>query len=148
MPKTEHDFAIEAINNALVVLDNLSYVPVWLSDALCRLATGGGYAARTLYTDAEQTILRFCRPSVINGIVDLTTRGDLIERCVLLELGGIAERRDERDYWAAFEQAQPRILGTLLGGVAAALAHEADIQIDRPPRMADFARWVAAAEPA
>ena len=49
VPRSEQEFAIEASSNALAVFDNLSTMPPWLSDAICRLATGGGYAARTLY---------------------------------------------------------------------------------------------------
>ena len=41
----------------------------------------------------------------------------------------------------------PGILGALLDAVACALARIDDIELDRPPRMADFAKWVTAAEP-
>ncbi len=148
VPRSEQDFAIEASNNALAVFDNLSTMPPWLSDAICRLATGGGYAARTLYTDADQTILKFCRPAVINGITDLATRGDLLERSILVELAGVSKRKDEEEFWAEFEAAKPRVLGALLDGVAAALADLPGVRLDNPPRMADFAKWAVAAGPA
>ena len=38
---------IAANNGWVVALDNISYLPPWLSDALCRLSTGGGFATRT-----------------------------------------------------------------------------------------------------
>ena len=38
------DFAIASESSWLVAFDNLSGVQRWLSDALCRLATGGGFA--------------------------------------------------------------------------------------------------------
>lgn len=41
-PKEERDLLAQANSNHIVALDNLSTLPVWLSDALCRLATGGG----------------------------------------------------------------------------------------------------------
>jgi hypothetical protein len=58
------------------------------------------------------------------------------------------ERQEERKFRAAFEVARPRILGALLDAVSMALRRRDEIQLDRLPRMADFAAWVAAAEPA
>lgn len=147
-PRSDQDFAVEAASSALVVFDNLSFVPNWLSDALCRLATGAGNSARKLYTDAEVSLIQFCRPCVLNGIVDLATRPDLLERSILLDLPKIEQRKDEEEFWAGFGAAAPRILGALLDGVVAALAN---FDITRPadlPRMADFARWAVAAAPA
>jgi hypothetical protein len=36
-----------------LAFDNLSGLPAWLSDALCRLASGGSFAVRQLYTDDD-----------------------------------------------------------------------------------------------
>jgi hypothetical protein len=41
-PQNKRDLAIMANNSWVVALDNVSDLPRWLSDALCRLATGGG----------------------------------------------------------------------------------------------------------
>ena len=49
VPRGEHDLVIAANNSRLLALDNLSSLPPWLSDALCRLSTGGGFGTRTLY---------------------------------------------------------------------------------------------------
>src|SRR5262249_55077610 len=40
------------------LLDNLSGLPAWLSDALCRLASGGSFAVRQLYSDDEEVLFR------------------------------------------------------------------------------------------
>ena len=55
-PRNEQDMIIAANNSWICAFDNLSKVPDWLSDALCRLSTGGGFGARTLYTNDEETI--------------------------------------------------------------------------------------------
>ena len=47
-PRNPHDLAIVAHNSWCVVLDNLSKIPLWLSDAICRLATGGGFSTLEL----------------------------------------------------------------------------------------------------
>jgi hypothetical protein len=128
-------------------LDNLSHLPDWLSDALCRLATGSGFATRELYTDADETIFAAQRPIVLNGIEEVATRGDLLDRAITLYLPTIPEeqRQDEKVFWEAFEQARPQILGVLLDIVSAALQHLPTTTLSSKPRMADFALWSCAA---
>jgi hypothetical protein len=53
---------IAAKNGWLIALDNLSRVHTWLSDALCRLATGGGFATRELYANDEEVLFDAKRP--------------------------------------------------------------------------------------
>lgn len=52
-----------------VVFDNVSWIEDWQSDELCRFAAGAGTARRTLFADAEETVLSACRPIMLNGIV-------------------------------------------------------------------------------
>jgi hypothetical protein len=148
-PRDEQDLMIAATNGHIIALDNLSYVQPWLSDALCVLATGGGLGKRELYSDAEEVILNAVRPIMLNGIEELATRGDILDRSIISYLPVISEeeRQEERKFHAAFEAARPRILGALLDAVSTALRRRDEIQLDLIPRMADFAVWVAAAEP-
>jgi hypothetical protein len=149
-PREPRDLMIAATNGWAVALDNLSAVPVWLSDALCRLATGGGFAVRELFSDAEEALFEAQRPVLLTGIEDLATRGDLLDRALVVTLPAIPEeaRMTEGELWPAFEAARPRVLGALLAAVATGLARLPGTRLDRLPRMADFALWVAAAEPA
>lgn len=148
-PRDERDLAIAASNGAVISLDNLSFVPDWLSDALCRVSTGLGFGTRTLYENDEETLFDACRPIVINGIGVLGTRSDLLDRTIELDLPRIPDtaRRDETAFWSAFERERPTILGALLDAVAGALSRWDKVHLERAPRMADFARWVVAAEP-
>lgn len=150
VPKDERDLMIAAANSWVVAFDNLSGVPPWLSDAICRLATGGGFATRMLYTDEDEVLFAACRPVVANGIDQLATRHDLLDRAIVLSLPPIPEekRLDEATFWEQFEAARPRVLGALLDAVAAGLRNVGRVKLDRLPRMADFAKWVAAAEEA
>ncbi len=149
-PRDEQDLMIAANNGHIIALDNLSYLQTWLSDALCVLATGGGLGKRELYSDAEEVILYAVRPIMLNGIEELATRGDILDRSIISYLPVISEkeRQEERKFRAAFEAARPRILGALLDAVSMALRRRDEVQLDHLPRMADFAAWVAAAEPA
>jgi len=149
-PRDVRDLMISASNSWIVSLDNLSHLQPWLSDALCRLATGGGFATRELYTDAEEVLFDAQRPVILNGIEELATRSDLLDRSLLISLPMIpkAQRRSEEEFWAAFYRARPAILRGLLDALAGALARVDSTQLEALPRMADFARWAVAAEPA
>nr|MDQ5827309.1 hypothetical protein [Chloroflexota bacterium] len=147
-PREERDLMIAAKNGWLIALDNLSCVKTWLSDALCRLATGGGFATRELYANDEEVLFDAKRPILLNGIEELATRSDLLERAIVLNLPTIPEhkRRTEARFWQEFEAARPAILGALLAAVSGALRHCDDVRLARLPRMADFAQWATAAE--
>lgn len=150
LPREERDLVVEAENNRMLVHDNLSGIQAWLSDAYCRLSTGGGFGTRRLYSNREEELFYALRPVILNGIDDLTTRGDLADRAITLRLRAIdrAERRTETDVWAAFRRDQPLILGALFGAVSTALGRVEGVTLDTLPRMADFAEWAVAAEPA
>jgi len=149
-PREPRDLVISAANSWVIGFDNLSSIRPWLSDALCRLSTGGGFATRELYTDAAEVIFESQRPVMFNGITDVANRADLLDRSLLITLSAIPEddRRPEKQLWAEFEKVKPRILGFLLDAVAAGLARESAVNLDRLPRMADFAVWITACEQA
>jgi hypothetical protein len=150
MPRDERDLMIGATNSWVIALDNLSDLPGWLSDALCRLATGGGFSTRELYSDAEEILFDAQRPVLLNGIEDLTGRQDLTDRAIIVHLPVIPEekRRTERELLRQVEAARPRILGALCTAVSTALGNIYQVRLPVLPRMADFAEWVVAAEPA
>jgi hypothetical protein len=147
-PREERDLQISAKNSHVIALDNISKLEPWLSDALCRIATGGGLAIRELYSDTEETIFDAQRPILLNGIEDVATRGDFIERSIIVYLAPIKEtqRQDEERFWSTFELVKPRILGALLGAMVSALDCVKGVHLPRLPRMADFARWAVSAE--
>jgi hypothetical protein len=146
-PRDIRDLMIAARNGHVVSLDNLSHISPWLSDGLCRLSTGGGFATRELYTDEDEVIIEAMRPVSLTGIGELATRADLLDRAVEIYLLSLKNPLDENTYWAAYEQARPRILGVLLDGLVSALSRWDSTRLVRAPRMADFARAIVAAEP-
>ena len=84
---------------------------------------------------------------ILNGIEELATRGDLLDRAIVIYLPSIPEeqRRPEATLWRDFDAQHPKILGALLDAVSTALRHRYEVKLERLPRMADFAIWVAAA---
>jgi hypothetical protein len=137
LPREERELMIAANNGHLLAFDNLSGLPAWLSDALSRLASGGSFAVRQLYTDDEEVLFKAARPTLLNGI----GRSDLADRAILLTLGPIGEeqRRCETELWREFELARAAILGALLDTAAHGLRAVGSVHLGRLPRMADFA---------
>ena len=150
LPREDRDLFIAANNGHVLVFDNVSGLPAWISDTLCRLATGGGFAVRQLYTDQDEVLFDAARPVILNGIEDIVTRPDLADRAIFLTLEPIAEerRRPEAELWAAFEAERARILGVLLDAVVEGLKRLPDTHLPKLPRMADFALWASACETA
>ena len=150
LSREERELLIAANNGHLLAFDNVSGLPHWLSDALCRLATGGSFAVRRLYTDDEEVLFQASRPILLNGIEDVIGRPDLGDRAIFLTLAPIPEvnRRPEAELWQEFESARPSILGALLNAMVHGLRKMEDVQLGATPRMADFALWAAACETA
>jgi hypothetical protein len=150
LPKEERDLAIAASNSWIISYDNVRHLLDWLSDAICRVSTGGGLGTRTLFADAEETIFDIRRPCILNGITNLATRGDLQDRSLNVPLEVIPEdqRIEERAFLERFEKIRPSIFGALLDAVAVALSRRSQVKLPRKPRMADFAVFAAAAAPA
>jgi hypothetical protein len=150
MPREERDLFIAASNGHLLAFDNLSDIPARTSDALCRLASGGSFAVRQLYTDADEVLFEAVCPAILNGIEDVITRPDLADRAIFLTLPYVHEtaRRPEKEIWQEFEIAQPRILGALLEAASYGLRMLPTIRLERLPRMADFALWATGCETA
>jgi hypothetical protein len=148
-PKEPRDLAIAANNAWVIALDNLAYIPHWLSDALCRLSTGRGFVTRNLYHDDDEMIFDGQRPVVVNAIEEVATRGDLLDRVVLLTCPTIPNDRriTEKRFWRRFNREGPRILGALLSAVSTGLKNLRTTKLEVLPRMADFAQWVVACSP-
>ena len=148
LPRDERELFIAASNGHVLAFDNLSGLPPWLSDTLCRLTSGGAFSTRRLFTDQDEILFAAARPIILNGIEEVITRPDLADRAILLMLAPIAERqrRPETALWREFELARPRILGALLDAAAHGLQMLPQVRLQRLPRMADFALWVAACE--
>jgi hypothetical protein len=71
LPREDRDLFIAASNGHLLCFDNVSGLSAWISDTLCRLATGGGFAIRQLYTDQDEILFDATRPMILNGIEDI-----------------------------------------------------------------------------
>ena len=131
----------------MLSFDNLSGISAELADSLCRLSTGSEIGGRALFSDHDLASFSACRPLVINGIPDLAARGDLADRAIVLRLPPLQGRRTEADWRAAVEGALPSTFAALLDALSCGLARIGNVPTPNV-RMADFARFVVASEPA
>lgn len=147
-PRDLEQWVVAASGSWMVAIDNISAVPAWLSDALCRGVTGEGLVRRQLYTDGDLSVLCFRRAVILTAIDAGSLRGDLADRLVTLELERIDPscRRTDADLEAEFDRRHPELFGALLDLVAKVLRELPHVHLDGYPRMADFARVLAACD--
>jgi phage/plasmid primase-like uncharacterized protein len=145
-PSDSEGWAIAASGSWVVTIDNVSTIPGWLSDSLCKAVTGDGLVRRKLYTDSDLAVLAFRRVVALTSIDAGALRGDLGDRILLADLEPIHEsrRRSETELEQTFERMRARIFGALLDLLVAVLAELPGVNVGRLPRMADFARVLAA----
>ena len=143
MPRGTRDLMVTGHNGWLLAYDNISVITDVVSDGLCMVSTGGAFAGRTLFSNDERSVIHVQRPVILSGIEEFVRRGDLSDRTVYLNLPSIddADRRLEEEFWQAFHQDQPKILGGLLDAVVGGLRERPTIRLPKLPRMADFAAF-------
>lgn len=149
LPTNIRDLFISANSARVLAFDNVSSMRTEISDALCMIATGGGYTTRKLHTNSELTVIEAWPAVILNGIADFVTRSDLADRCIPVSLAPILsrDRRPLSVIKAAWQREAPEILGAVLDGVSSALRHWDETNLENYERMADIQRWVTAAEP-
>jgi hypothetical protein len=149
-PGDERDLTAAAYGGYVLAYDNLSSLPLWLSDALCRLATGAGLSGRTLYTNTDETIVEAKRPLILTGINPLALRGDIADRAnkIFLEKIEQSARKDEASFWRDFETALPKLVGAIMDALVIGLRNLPKTKPANLPRMADYAIWGTACESA
>lgn len=145
-PKDGEAWISAAQGSYVVGLDNLSSIPDWFSDSLCRAATGDGDVRRMLYKDKRVAVFTFRRAVLLNGIDVGALRGDLASRAVVVNLERLGSTKTEREVAAAWETDYPGLVGAIL--TLAAQVREAlpGVTVARPPRMADYGQVLAAVD--
>jgi energy-coupling factor transporter ATP-binding protein EcfA2 len=143
IPSSAQNLMTSALNGWLLVYENISAIANWLSDCICQLAFGGGFASRTLFTNDERSVIYAQRPVILVGIDDFVLRGDLRDRSVFLQLTAIppASRQVERKFWKAFRTDYSLLLGGVLDAIVGGLRELPSVDLKELPRMADFAEW-------
>ena len=145
-PSDVRELVQQLAHHYVPVYDNVDNLPPWISDILCRAVTGEGFSKRELYSDDEDVIYSYRRVVMLNGVNVVARRPDLLDRSILIGLCRVSrlERREEREFWQAFEEARPYILGAIFDALSQAMRLYPTLKIPSLERMADFTRWGAA----
>ncbi len=145
-PRDAEQWAVAAAGSWAFCIDNISHISGWFSDAMCKAVTGDGSVRRKLYSDNDLAVLAFRRCIVLTSIDPGALRGDLGDRLLRLELEPIPDdkRRLESELLADYAAMTPKLLGAVLATAAKVLAALPSVKLDRYPRMADFAKVLAA----
>ena len=147
-PKDADAWVTAAAASWVVALDNLTSIPEWLSNALCRASTGEGDVRRTYYTTADVTVIAFRRVVILNGIDLGDMADDLTDRAIPIGLDVIpeTERTYEEDLPERWHAAHPEILGAVLNLAVEVMRRLPGIRLVERPRMADYARILHAVD--
>src|SRR5690606_36257896 len=113
-----------------------------MQDALCIMSTGGGYAKRKLYTDADESVIHAHNPVIINGISINVTAQDLSDRAITIELPVITKRINVNGIRSLFDDNYGQILGGLLDLFSSALRILPSIRLPEndSTRLTEFVR--------
>lgn len=144
-PRDQAELVQQLQHHAVAYFDNVSTMPAWLSDTLCRASTGEGFSKRRLYTDDEDVIYNYKRVVGVNAVSNPATRPDFLDRSIVLNLERMPDkrRRTERELDADFSRQRPAILAACFDALSHAIKKRPTISLPALPRMADFATWGA-----
>lgn len=141
--KDSSQFIQTVSHNWASFFDNLSNLSIDLSDSICRVCTGGGFAKRKLYSDDDDICYNIQHVVGINGITNVVCKSDLLDRSILIELKRISQedRKLDEEIKEKYETIKPKILGACFDAVSRAIAIKPNIKISKHLRMADFTKW-------
>jgi len=148
MPKKIDELFVSCSNCRVLSFDNVSHLTADQSDTLCQIASGGGQVRRKLYTDTDEVAITTRQPIILNGITDFVARPDLDERSLHIELETMSpgDRLIDSEIEARFEQIRPELLGAIFDAVSTSLREADRVEIKELPRLAEFTKFVTAAE--
>ena len=140
-PENTENLFVSAMHSLIFSIENASILKDQLQDGLCILATGGGYAKRTLWTSTDETAVNLRRPVMINGINPVVSRPDLLDRSLCLDIPQLKKRKTDESLVEDFNKDRPQILAGLMDLLSNVLQRLPSIKINpfSLPRMSDFA---------
>jgi hypothetical protein len=143
LPSDQKELVQLLSHHHVLFFDNLSDLPSSTSDILAMACTGAGFSKRKLYTDEDDIILHMKRCIGLNGINALITKPDLMDRAILLQLHHIESTAllEDKILWDNFDAAKPGILGGIFDVLQKAITIHKKVELEKKPRMVDFARW-------
>lgn len=146
--KNTRDFAFACANGCLIIQDNVSKVSLDIANMMCLASTGGTDATKVLYTTNDILTVVISNPLITTSINNISNQGDLAERTAILNLPYMqkSERKDDAEFWSAFNGDRSAIFTGILDGIVSGFRHIDGTKLDSLPRMAGAAKWITACE--
>jgi Bifunctional DNA primase/polymerase, N-terminal len=124
MPNDEAQLKQALAHNYISFFDNLSDITDGQSDILCRGVTGAGDVKRKLYENDEDIIYSYRRIEGVNGITNIVTKSDLLDRGLAVEFAEIP--KDKRELLRIIRrnhlQLKPKVLAFCLDVISEVMA--------------------------
>jgi hypothetical protein len=145
-PKDVKSWAAVASACHRVAIDNVSAIPAWWSDLLCKAASGDSWADRELYSDSDVVAWSFSSVPMLDGIGMVNLRDDLADRAVRHNFKRPKWFLGDDEVNRTWDREHPAVLAWLLDLCSQVALLHAEKRVERPRsgRMAVF-EWVLAA---
>ena len=145
-PRDINELVQQLSHNYVAYYENLSNIPDWISNQLCRAVTGSGFSKRELYSDDDDVVYQFIRCVGFNGVNLVAEKPDLLDRGIIIQLEFIPKklrRKLKEDILPKFEMIRPQLLGYIFDILAKVLRVESSggIKLETRSRMADFEEY-------
>ena len=151
LPARDRDLLHLALENWILVFDQIHRVPIKISEALCAISSGD--ALELAQPDArDRALIEIARPIILIAPLDEAQSPwnpprSLANRSLMVDLPPIAAPRPEAAVWSSFEALRAPVLAALALAVSSALLRIRDIDLGNVARFPDCAAWAAAAAP-
>jgi len=151
LPPRDRELLQLALQNWVLVFDQVHRVPIKISEALCAIASGD--ALEVAQPDArDDALMEIARPMILIAPLDEAQAPwnpprSLANRSLTIDLTPIAAPRPEAAVCASFEALRAPALAVLADAVSMALQRIRDTDLGNIARFADCAAWAAAAGP-
>jgi putative DNA primase/helicase len=151
LPARDREILHLALQNWILVFDQVYRIPAKVTEALCALSSGD--ALEVGRADRDPLVRELARPLILIAPTDETHAAwtpprTLSNRTLTIDLPPITALRPEASLWAQLEALRPAILATFATAVATALRRIRDVDLGNVARFPDCAAWAAAAAPA
>ena len=148
IPANERDLLLDCYQERVPVLDNISRLPGWGANALCRISTGASLKKKRMYADKARISVKVCNPLMVTSIGRVLTHADLVSRSIILELPRVPDkgRWDETDRLEEYEGVLPYVLHGLLVIIQSTLKRYPTAMEEEQSRLTPLFRLMGVAE--
>ena len=146
LPRSPDDLATQANAAHTIWCDNLTKIPLLISNLLCEVSTGGSWTKRKLYSDLDEFAVSYRRPILLGSVHRVVRQPALASRTLAFTRKKLPPHsaKTEDELWDRFESEQAAILGAVFDLVSGGMRLYPKVKLDPIPRMASATTWIEA----